>query len=156
MSFSAFTLRLKNMTTVLMTTWKCEMAILRAVPYWGVSAATKSQMMSRAALTSCGWSLYLTVLWTKLGLQLISLKVTLLNCILTALATFVTFWPWGLLLMQRLTNAPGLITVTVSSAVSTPWAATTAPATLVTNSPRTAAPAQVIPILVHVKRPAMC
>lgn len=142
----SFTLRLRNMTTVLMTSWKCEMVIQRAVLYWAVSAATKSQMMSKAAPTSYGWSLYLMVLWTKLGLRLISLKVTLLNCILSTLPTFVTFWPWTLLVMQRLTNAPGLIKVTVSSAVSTPWAAITAPATLVTSSPRTAEAAQVIPI----------
>lgn len=37
-------LRLKDMTVVPMTTWRCEMETLKTAPCWAVSAATTSQM----------------------------------------------------------------------------------------------------------------
>lgn len=46
--------RLRDMTVVPMTTWRCEMETQTTVLCWAASVATTNQMTSKVALISCG------------------------------------------------------------------------------------------------------
>lgn len=84
-------IRLRDMTVVLMTTWKSVMETMKTAHCWVASVAMTSLMTSKLVPTSCGWNLFQMALSTRQALPPISLKVrghrlqTLLWYILNAL-----------------------------------------------------------------------
>ena len=68
-------LRLRDMTVVPMTTWRCVMGTLKTALSWAASVATTSRTTSKPAPTTYGWNLFQMALSTRLVLLPTSSKV---------------------------------------------------------------------------------